>query len=446
MNSSLKKNCKASISICLVLWMAFFICVSFAQTPTLQPHHRDWWASTPPLCLNVSDVSFSEDDVDAFLQDGTLETKIISAAKPAIRYLGGPAGDPLSFTRVDVSAVQPVASATGYSITFYVDANALQEKYISAFLYVTPSPKPVIEGIRVQTPPQKTVYIAGEDFDATGMSVITYDSKGATADVSAQCAYTAANALKTGTSHIEIRYQQFVTTQPITVNDAPIPITLERIAVTTLPHKTAYLVGDYFAADGMVVTGYYSDGSSLVLNQFTVSPKEALTAKTTDITILANGKSTTFQITVKEPPVEPKPEVPVEPKPEVPVEPKPEVPVEPKPEVPVEPKPKPVSAESGYKKTTSLPASISIPPQTVTNEQPQQAQKPPEAAVSQEELSEEPADTDPPAKEKIKIPAYQILFGLSGITAIGFAITLLPDFYVLYWYHQKKANVRRKGK
>ncbi|MBO4572378.1 MAG: bacterial Ig-like domain-containing protein [Clostridia bacterium] len=61
--------------------------------------------------------------------------------------------------------------------------------------------------------------------------------------------------------------------------------TLTRIAVTTVPVKTDYLVGETFNAEGMVVTAYYSDDTSKTVTSYTCSPSGALTASNTSITI-----------------------------------------------------------------------------------------------------------------------------------------------------------------
>ena len=47
---------------------------------------------------------------------------------------------------------------------------------------------------------------------------------------------------------------------------------LESIAITSFPAKTVYSVGEPLALSGMIVTGHYSDGSSVAVGNYTVSP------------------------------------------------------------------------------------------------------------------------------------------------------------------------------
>lgn len=81
-------------------------------------------------------------------------------------------------------------------------------------------------------------------------------------------------------------------------------IALDHIAITTPPSTTAYHYGDTFSKTGMVVTAYYDDETSDVLDDtdYTVSPSEALTDSDTSVTInyTYNGitKTATQAITV----------------------------------------------------------------------------------------------------------------------------------------------------
>ena len=91
-------------------------------------------------------------------------------------------------------------------------------------------------------------------------------------------------------------------TATITVNPASV---LSSIAVTTVPTKTTYNVGETFDATGMVVTATYTDNSTAdVTNDVTYTPNGALTTSHTEITISYTEnnvtKTTTQAITVNE--------------------------------------------------------------------------------------------------------------------------------------------------
>lgn len=77
-------------------------------------------------------------------------------------------------------------------------------------------------------------------------------------------------------------------------------VELTSIAITTPPTKTAYMAGETFVTTGMVVTAYYSDGTSKATSGYTYSPTRALTVEDTSITVSFGGKTATQAITVIE--------------------------------------------------------------------------------------------------------------------------------------------------
>ena len=73
--------------------------------------------------------------------------------------------------------------------------------------------------------------------------------------------------------------------------------TLDHIAVTTPPSKTAYKYGETFQPAGMVVTAYYTDETSRAVTGYTYSPTGALAMNNTTITISYTEGSVTKQTT-----------------------------------------------------------------------------------------------------------------------------------------------------
>ena len=75
-----------------------------------------------------------------------------------------------------------------------------------------------LTGLRVDTPPARTVYTAGEAFDRTGMTVTGLYSDGGEAPISA---YTVSPAtLSAGDTAVTVRYKDFTVTVPVTVSAA----------------------------------------------------------------------------------------------------------------------------------------------------------------------------------------------------------------------------------
>lgn len=78
-------------------------------------------------------------------------------------------------------------------------------------------------------------------------------------------------------------------------------ISLSSIAITTPPTKTAYQVGDTFDPTGMVVTATYTNGATLVVGGYTVSPQTmtlGVTAVTVSYTEGGVTKTATQAVTV----------------------------------------------------------------------------------------------------------------------------------------------------
>lgn len=71
---------------------------------------------------------------------------------------------------------------------------------------------------------------------------------------------------------------------------------LTSIEVTTLPDKVDYTDGENFDPTGMVLTGYYSNGNSAVIEDYTYTPDGALTVEDTEITIIHNTGSLAREI------------------------------------------------------------------------------------------------------------------------------------------------------
>lgn len=70
------------------------------------------------------------------------------------------------------------------------------------------------------------------------------------------------------------------------------------IKITSPPDKTTYRIGDSFSTSGMEVTGYFSDGTSMVIEGYTCSGYNMNKAGTYTVTVSSNGLSTSFTIEV----------------------------------------------------------------------------------------------------------------------------------------------------
>ena len=140
----------------------------------------------------------------------------------------------------------------------------------------------ITSGIAVTTQPTKTTYFIGEAFDPTGMVVTATFADDTTADVTEDCTFSP-ETMAAGTQSVTITYVRAGVTKTATV--AVAVRTLDHIAVTTPPSKTAYKYGETFQPAGMVVTAYYTDETSRTVTGYTYSPTGALAMNNTTITI-----------------------------------------------------------------------------------------------------------------------------------------------------------------
>ena len=148
---------------------------------------------------------------------------------------------------------------------------------------------PVVVGSRtlvsiaVTTPPTKTSYASGDEFDPTGMIVTAkYDDN--STNVINSYFIEPNRPLKDTDTQITISYTELGVTKTATIPISVVTL-LRFIAVTTPPDQTDYYEDDVFNPQGMVVTAYYSDGSSKAVTNYTYSPTSALTKNDTTITV-----------------------------------------------------------------------------------------------------------------------------------------------------------------
>ena len=90
------------------------------------------------------------------------------------------------------------------------------------------------------------------------------------------------------------------------------PVTLSSIAVTTMPTKTNYVVGESYNGSGLVITATYSDKTTKVVTGYSVTGFSSTKAGEVTISVTFEGKATSFKVTVKEKEVTPVPEKVVE--------------------------------------------------------------------------------------------------------------------------------------
>jgi len=157
-----------------------------------------------------------------------------------------------------------------------------------------------LKNIEITTPPTKTKYIEGENFDKTGMVVTAYFNNN-TSQVLGDTEYSITNgtSLRAGQTSVTITYQDKSINQTISVEKNSVV----DLKITTPPTTTIYKEGYDFDKTGMVVTAYYKDKTNKEVKDYTVEDGTNLKATQTSVTISYGGKTVIQTITVNENPL-----------------------------------------------------------------------------------------------------------------------------------------------
>ena len=142
-----------------------------------------------------------------------------------------------------------------------------------------------LKNIQIVTPPNKTAYFEGENFDKTGMVVkATYNRKENPTIVLDSSDYSITNGtdLKTGQTSVKITYQDKSVEQAITVQKNEVV----SLKIKTPPTKTEYKEGQRFDRTGMVIEATYKDGTTKVINDYTITDEKSLKDGQTEVSIV----------------------------------------------------------------------------------------------------------------------------------------------------------------
>lgn len=153
-------------------------------------------------------------------------------------------------------------------------------------------------GIEITTPPTKTEYFEGEDFDATGMVVKAKYTDGES-EVITDYTITNGTNLQLGQTSVTISYEGKTATQSIEVMEN----TLESLIIECPPTRTTYMAGEDFNPEGMLILGMYADGTSKAINDYTITNGTNLRNGQTSVTISYEEKTVNQSITVQPNPV-----------------------------------------------------------------------------------------------------------------------------------------------
>lgn len=154
-----------------------------------------------------------------------------------------------------------------------------------------------LKNIEITTPPNKTTYMVGENFDKTGMVVkANYNSRTNPSAILDDSSYSITDGtnLAEGQTSVTITYGGQSVKQAITVQKESVT----EITIKTPPNKTEYKEGKHFDKAGMVVEATYQSGAKGEVTGYKILDGYNLKGNQTKVTIEYEGKTAEQPVTV----------------------------------------------------------------------------------------------------------------------------------------------------
>lgn len=153
----------------------------------------------------------------------------------------------------------------------------------------------------------QTTFEVGDAFNYDGLIVTAFYSDNTSKEVNNYTVNAPKNMDVAGDKSVGVVYKEGGITQyanyTITVNEPYIPVSLISISLSG-NYQTAFKVGDAFTYIGLVVTAYYSNGTSKTVTGYTVSTPDMSTSgvKTINVIYTESGisRGASYSITVNE--------------------------------------------------------------------------------------------------------------------------------------------------
>ena len=200
-------------------------------------------------------------------------------------------GEKEETTRYTVSGFENTAGTKTITVT-YGDFTASFEVEVKE--------RPLkVTSVVILSKPDKLDYYVGEEFDSNGLKVFAVYENGTNKEITD---YTLNGFVSTvGTKTITVEYEGFTATFDVEVKEKPVNLT--SITIVKKPDKLNYFVGEEFDPSGLVVAAVYDNNTTKAVTEYTCSGFENTVGIKT-ITVTYNGKTATFDVEVKEKPVQ----------------------------------------------------------------------------------------------------------------------------------------------
>ena len=129
-------------------------------------------------------------------------------------------------------------------------------------------------GIEVDKLPEKTRYVSGEEFDASGLVIVAVCDDGERVDVTGDCELSGFNSKSIGTQVINVSYNGKITSFKVTVAVRQYYMqgdVVTGIEIDTLPIKTIYKYGEALDLTGLRVVKRWISGNTEAVYNYEVS-------------------------------------------------------------------------------------------------------------------------------------------------------------------------------
>ena len=259
-----------------------------------------------PSGWSITKIESGSSNIVYSLDDGhySLETGVVSWYKATNKSTG--ADGTIGKITISVPANAAVGTypinATGIELATsdQNNDNAWMSNGTASAQLTIKAPKTLTD-ISVKTAPSKTSYVAGQNFDSTGMVIEKKYNDNSTATAT-NWTVTDGNNLTAGKTSVTISYTEGGVTKTTTQGITVVAKAVSSISVETAPTKTSYVAGQDFDATGMKLKVTYNDGTTQsVTNGWTVTSGTNLAVGQSSVTISYGGKTTTQNITVSAP-------------------------------------------------------------------------------------------------------------------------------------------------
>lgn len=180
------------------------------------------------------------------------------------------------------------------SSTFNVELEDVEFTTVNGAINITPVS---VSEVLIQSYPIKTSYFIGDILDIDGLILVAIYSNGSIETITDGFTTSGFDSSIVGTQQITITYAGKTTSFNVTVSD----VEVTSIAISKIPDKTDYYVGEKLDTTGLALEVNYSNGTTEnVIGGYTCTPTILGTSGTQEITVEYCGMTTSFYVTVSD--------------------------------------------------------------------------------------------------------------------------------------------------